>query len=157
LPATRLTLDIQRRSRVAGQPGERALRRWARAALGPGAGSRSLLIRIVDEPESRALNRQYRNQDRATNVLSFPYGGPPGLAAGLLGDLVICAPVVVREAGEQRKPPKAHWAHMVVHGVLHLIGYDHGHEEEATVMEGLERQVLAGLGFADPYAIERDP
>jgi probable rRNA maturation factor len=141
LSATRLTLDLQRVSAPPGVPGERAFRQWARAALGQVAGSRSLVIRVVDE---------------ATNVLSFPFEGPPGLATGLLGDLVICAPVVRRESAEQGKSARAHWAHMVVHGVLHLMGYDHANDQEAAVMEAREREVLAELGFGDPYATEQD-
>jgi probable rRNA maturation factor len=156
MPVTRLTLDLQRESEWPNLPGERAFRAWARAALGPGAGNRELVIRLVDETESRALNGRYRGKDRPTNVLSFPFEGPPGMAAGFLGDLVICAPVVEREAAQQGKAPRAHWAHMVVHGVLHLMGYDHGNEAEAAEMEGQERTVLAELGFGDPYAIEQD-
>jgi probable rRNA maturation factor len=156
LSATRLTLDLQRVSAPPGVPGERAFRQWARAALGQVAGSRSLVIRVVDEAESRDLNQRFRGIDRATNVLSFPFEGPPGLATGLLGDLVICAPVVRRESAEQGKSARAHWAHMVVHGVLHLMGYDHANDQEAAVMEAREREVLAELGFGDPYATEQD-
>jgi probable rRNA maturation factor len=154
--ATRLTLDLQVVSALPGVPGARAFRQWARAALGRAAGSRSLVIRVVDEAEGRDLNHRFRGIDRPTNVLSFPFEGPPGLETGLLGDLVVCAPVVQREALEQGKSARAHWAHMVVHGVLHLMGYDHANDHEAAVMEAREREVLAELGFGDPYATEQD-
>ena len=110
-------------------------------------------MRIVDEAEGRALNARWRGRDYATNVLSFPAELPPGVALPLLGDLVVCAPVVAREAAEQGKPEADHWAHLVIHGTLHLLGFDHESESDAVVMEGLERELLAGLGIGDPYAI----
>lgn len=110
-----------------------------------------LVIRLVDEEEGRELNHQYRKKDYATNVLSFPFEAPPGVVTHHLGDLVICVPVVEREAKEQGKSLEAHWAHLVVHGVLHLKGYDHQTEAEAEKMEDLERRILAHLGFPDPY------
>lgn len=112
-------------------------------------------LRIVDEPEGAAINRDYRDRDYATNVLSFGSELPEVVLAGLdeipLGDLVICAPVVAREAQEQNKPLDAHWAHMLVHGLLHLQGFDHESDEQAQTMEALETRILAGLGFDDPY------
>jgi probable rRNA maturation factor len=108
-------------------------------------------IRIVDADEGQALNLQYRGRDYATNVLSFPADLPPGVNLPLIGDLVICAPVVAREAAEQGKKPTDHWAHMTVHGTLHLLGYDHMEDAEAEAMEALETRILAGLGIADPY------
>ncbi len=111
-----------------------------------------LAIRIVDADEGRALNRDYRGKDYATNVLSFPAELPPGVQLPLLGDLAICAPVVQREALEQGKREKDHWAHLTVHGVLHLLGYDHLADDEAETMEALERRILAGLSIANPYA-----
>jgi len=108
-------------------------------------------VRIVDEPEMRELNARYRHKDYPTNVLSFPAELPPGVDVPLLGDIVICAPVVNREATEQHKAPRAHWAHMLVHGTLHLLGHDHERERDAAVMEALERRILAGLKFPDPY------
>ena len=130
--------------------------RWIRAAL---AAPAQLAVRIVDEDEGRALNRDYRGKDYATNVLSFPAEVPEGLPKGvkfpLLGDLVICAPVVAREADEQGKALNAHYAHLTVHGVLHLLGWDHEDDKEADAMEQLEREILAELGIADPYAGER--
>ena len=126
---------------------------WAQAAYAAAGGTRGLqlTVRIVDEAESRALNRQYRHCDRATNVLSFPFDAHPGAPRRLLGDVVICAPVVEREAGEQGKPSQAHWAHLVIHGVLHLCGHDHQQERQARAMETVETRVLQQIGFADPY------
>lgn len=147
-------IQIQRRVPPAGIPSPSALREWASAALGDADGE--VTIRIVDEAESHELNGRYRGKDKSTNVLSFPYDGDM-LGMPILGDLVICAPVVQREAQEQGKDARAHWAHMVVHGCLHLLGYDHEKDDEAEVMESRERQVLAGLGFDDPYAAEQLP
>jgi len=138
----------------AGLPAAASFRRWAEAAL-RGARRRKpaeLAIRIVGLDEGRALNRDYRGRDYATNVLSFPAELPPGIALPLIGDLAICAPVVLREAAEQAKRPRDHWAHLTVHGVLHLLGYDHIDDGEAEAMETLETRILAGLGIADPYA-----
>jgi probable rRNA maturation factor len=142
----------------AGVPAAASFRRWVEATL-RGARRRSaaeLSIRIVDAEEGRALNRDYRGKDYATNVLSFPAELPPGANLPLIGDLAICAPVVAREAAEQGKPARDHWAHMTVHGVLHLLGHDHVEEAEAEAMEALETRILAGFGIADPYA-ERVP
>lgn len=127
---------------------------WCERALEQRAAASELTVRLVDEPEGRALNAQYRNKDYATNVLSFPADIPDGLLdIPLLGDLVICVPVVVREANEQGKSLQAHWAHLVIHGCLHLLGYDHLENAEAEEMEALERQLLADLGYPDPYAV----
>jgi probable rRNA maturation factor len=114
-------------------------------------GDHELVVRIVDEAESAALNDRYRGKPEPTNVLSFPCESPPGLALPHLGDLVICAPVVEREAREQGKPSEAHWAHMLVHGLLHLRGYDHQNEAEAETMEALESAILGQLGYPNPY------
>lgn len=138
----------------AGLPAPASFRRWAEAAL-RGARYRrcaELAIRIVDEAEGLALNRDYRGRDYSTNVLSFPVEPPPGVRLDLIGDLAICAPVVEREAAEQGKPARDHWAHLTVHGVLHLLGHDHVREDQAQVMEDLETRILAGLGIPDPYA-----
>lgn len=145
-------ITVQRRVPPAGVPAPMALRDWAQAALG--GVSRELTIRIVDEAESAQLNSIYRGKDYPTNVLSFPYeseGFPEAFGEPALGDLAICAPVVMREAVEQGKEARAHWAHMVVHGVLHLLGRDHGNDAEAEIMEAEERAILANLGFPDPY------
>ena len=111
-------------------------------------------MRIVDEAESQQLNFDYREKDKPTNVLSFPFQCPPGIELPLLGDLVICAQVVAREAAEQQKTVTAHWAHMVVHGCLHLLGFDHINDEDAAEMEAEEIQILQELGFANPYLID---
>jgi probable rRNA maturation factor len=149
-----LSLSVGYAARRAGVPAPASFRRWVEAAL-RGARRRKateLSIRIVDTAEGRALNRDYRGKDYATNVLSFPVELPPGVDLPLIGDLAICAPVVAREAAEQGKDPRDHWAHMTVHGVLHLLGYDHIEDAEAEAMEALETRILAGLGIADPYA-----
>jgi len=123
---------------------------WAEAAL-EDEERRELVIRIVDEEESRLLNRDYRGKDRPTNVLSFPFEAPPQVPCGHLGDLVICAPVVAREAREQHKPQLHHWAHLVIHGVLHLRGHDHLTPAQARRMEAKERELLARFDIPDPY------
>lgn len=151
-PALRLQLDVQRASAADDLPADAQLRAWARAALADSGGTHALTVRLVDAAESAELNRAYRHKPGPTNVLSFPFEAPPGISSRLLGDLVICAEVVRREAREQGKPLDAHWAHMVVHGVLHLRGYDHLTDVEAAGMEALETEILARLGYPDPYA-----
>ena len=140
-------IHIQRQVPARGIPAAASLRGWARAALGSVSGE--LTLRIVGNAESQALNHRYRGKDKPTNVLSFPY--PELTSEGQLGDLVICAPVVAREAREQRKTARAHWAHMVVHGVLHLLGFDHMKSTDAVRMESRERALLSRFGFPDPY------
>ncbi|UPG95702.1 rRNA maturation RNase YbeY [Luteibacter aegosomatissinici] len=138
-----------------GIPAPASFRRWVEAAL-KGARRRKateVAIRIVDAEEGQALNLQYRGRDYATNVLSFEADLPPGVDLPLIGDLVICAPVVAREAAEQGKKANDHWAHLTIHGTLHLLGYDHIVDAEAEAMEALETRVLAGLGIADPYTV----
>ncbi len=143
----------------AGLPAAASFRKWVAAALAGRIREADLAIRLVDADEGQALNRHYRGKDYATNVLSFPAEVPEGLPKNvkfpLLGDLVICAPVVAREAAEQGKALKDHYAHLTVHGVLHLLGWDHEDDKEAEAMEQLEREILADLGIADPYAGER--
>ena len=134
-------------------PAEALFQRWAEAAADQDPRT-ELSIRIVDEAESAELNQTYRHKIGPTNVLSFPCEVPAGVPNDLLGDLVICAPVVEREAREQGKPAEAHWAHMVVHGVLHLRGYDHLQDDEAEKMESMEIEILSGLGYPNPYEIE---
>ena len=136
---------------VEGIPEEAAIRQWALQALPEQNRDSELTIRVVDEAEITALNRQYRGKDGATNVLSFPYEAIPGVATDLLGDIVICAPVVVGESVAQDKPLEAHWAHMVIHGVLHLLDYDHHQDAEAHKMEAREAELLDSLGYANPY------
>lgn len=146
-----VALEVQRASESRRAPTKAKLRAYAEAALAGRREDAGLVIRIVDEPESQALNRQYRGIDKPTNVLSFPFEAPPQVRSRHIGDLVICAPVVEREAAEQGKPLEAHWAHMVVHGVLHLLGYDHETDADAETMEGLEIAILGRLGFPNPY------
>jgi probable rRNA maturation factor len=149
----RLDLTVACAAPRRGVPASASFRRWVEAAL---AGARhrrpaELSIRIVGAREGRALNRQYRGKDYATNVLSFPVELPRGIVSPLLGDLVIAAPVVAREAREQGKTPRDHYAHLTVHGTLHLLGYDHQNDADAERMEALETRILASLGIADPY------
>ncbi len=162
-----LQVELQLATRRPWVPGAVTLRRWARAAHEGGLASlpvrrrrmhaavaqgAALCLRIVGSAESRHLDREYRGKDKPTNVLSFPASPEERVATGILGDLVICAPVVAREAREQRKTLGAHWAHMVVHGTLHLLDYDHERVRDARTMEALEVEILRGLGFHDPYA-----
>lgn len=151
-----LELDLQLAT-TGRHPSEADFRRWCELALRQRSGDSELTIRLVDEEEGRELNRTWRHKDYATNVLSFPADVPDEfLDIPLLGDLVICVPVVEREAAEQGKTPAAHWAHLVIHGCLHLLGYDHIEDAEAEEMEGLERELLAELGHPDPYAGDED-
>jgi probable rRNA maturation factor len=138
-----VTLSVQRASRASHIPSDAVLRKWARAA----GVEDGVTVRYVGEAEGRRLNREFRGKDYATNVLSFPYSKKP-----LEGDLVICVPLVAREAREQAKDTRAHHAHLLVHGLLHLLGYDHeGSVRKARRMESRERAILARLGFPDPY------
>ena len=145
------TLEVQVVCGRAGLPRTADFRHWVHAALtGEGApATAEIVLRIVDEAEGADLNQRYRNKPGPTNVLAFPYAAVT--EHDLRGDLVMCAPVVQREAREQGKETRAHWAHMCVHGVLHLRGYDHATQDEADVMEGLETSILVGLGFPRPY------
>jgi probable rRNA maturation factor len=143
-------LDLQLASENAGIPSIEDFQRWVDAALADHDGAQ-LTVRVVDEDEITELNRTYRNKDKPTNVLTFPFEAPAEIELSLLGDIVICAKVVQDEAAEQGKPLHAHWAHMVIHGCLHLLGYDHLEDQEAESMEGLEISLLADLGYANPY------
>ncbi len=149
-----VAVDVQRAVR-AWAPSKARIGGWIRAAVGRQGAGREVAVRVVGSAESRRLNRGWRQQDHATNVLSFPAptAAPAMAAARSLGDLVICAPVLAREAREQRKSQSAHWAHLVVHGSLHLVGFDHEHDADARRMERRETRILAGLGFPDPYAV----
>lgn len=124
---------------------------WVDAALSGFQQDSEITIRIVDTEESAELNGQYRHKSGPTNILSFPFEAPPGVELDLLGDLVICAPVIAREAAEQGKLPDHHWAHITVHGVLHLLGYDHIEEQDAEQMEAMEIDILSRLNIANPY------
>ena len=140
-----------------GLPAAVSFRKWVAAALDGRIREADLAVRLVGNKEGRALNRHYRGKDYPTNVLSFPADIaegvklPKGVKMPLLGDLVLCAPVIAREAREQKKPLAAHYAHLTVHGALHLLGWDHEDSRDAECMEQLEREILAGLGVPDPY------
>ncbi|WP_070968630.1 rRNA maturation RNase YbeY [Vibrio sonorensis] len=136
-------------------PTEVDFQSWLDKAISPFKPEAELTIRIVDVKESHQLNMEYRGKDKPTNVLSFPFEAPPELPINLLGDMVICKQVVEQEAIEQSKPLNAHWAHMVVHGSLHLLGYDHIEDDEAEEMESLETKIMQDLGFEDPYIAEK--
>ena len=153
----RLDVAVSYAAPRAGLPAAVSFRKWVAAALAGRIREADLAVRIVGSKEGRALNRHYRGKDNATNVLSFPADVaagvklPKGVKLPLLGDLVLCAPVIAREAKEQKKPLAAHYAHLTVHGALHLLGWDHQDAREADCMEQLEREILAGLGIDDPY------
>jgi probable rRNA maturation factor len=131
-------------------PGVDAFKRWAEAAVEV-SGPAELVIRVVDGEESAILNESYRGKSGPTNVLSFPYEPPTQIDTNYLGDVVICAPLVAREAVEQGKHEIPHWAHLVVHGILHLQGYDHQTPQQAVAMESIERNIMRRLGYSDPY------
>lgn len=149
-----VTLDVQ--YEVEAGPDEDDIRRWIEAVLAAEAETAEveMTVRIVDEAEMAELNTRYRHKTGPTNILSFPFEAPPGVELNLLGDLVIAAPVVQREAREQGKTETAHWAHMVVHGTLHLLGYDHLKPAEAEDMEAREINILHELGFSNPYLLD---
>lgn len=149
-----IVLDLQIATTATNIPSEASLLRVLTAAVSPFQEEAEVTIRIVDEAESQQLNFDYREKDKPTNVLSFPFQAPPGIELPLLGDLVICAQVVAREAEEQNKPLEAHWAHMVIHGSLHLLGFDHINDADAEEMEAEEVQILQDLGYANPYFID---
>ena len=138
-----------------GLPSEALFERWLAAVLPKFQAQSEVTIRIVDEAESHHLNLTYRGKDKPTNVLSFPFEAPPEIELPLLGDLIICRQVVEQEAIEQQKSAEEHWAHMVIHGCLHLLGYDHIQDDEAEEMESLETEILAELGYDDPYLAEK--
>jgi len=153
-------LEVQRATTSAITPDDEHFRLWAelavaREAIEQGRHEYILAIRIVDEEEGQRFNREYRGKDYATNVLSFPLELPEDLPSEIkqspLGDLLICAPVVAREAIEQGKPEINHWAHLTIHGILHLLGYDHEQGADTVVMEALETDMLAKLDIPDPY------
>jgi probable rRNA maturation factor len=169
-----IKVDVQYASEQTDLPSKKSLTAWVKAVwqsplappslplqedrkiARPSGGKRKtveLTIRIVDETEAQQLNETWRQRSYPTNVLSFPYESPPGIEIPLLGDMVICAPVVAREASEQHKTLEAHWAHLVIHGTLHLLGYDHQEETQALAMETIEINVLNNLGYPNPYHI----
>ncbi|MDN2668289.1 rRNA maturation RNase YbeY [Vibrio sp. 14N.309.X.WAT.E.F5] len=136
-------------------PTEQDIQLWLDKTIPQFQENAELTVRIVDTEESHQLNHDYRGKDKPTNVLSFPFEAPPGMELDLLGDLIICRQVVEKEAEEQNKPLLAHWAHMVVHGSLHLLGYDHIEDDEAEEMESLETEIMQTMGFEDPYILEK--
>jgi probable rRNA maturation factor len=146
-----ILIDIQRACTSEKIPSDIAITRWVKSVLDNHDDPIELSIRVVGEAESAALNQQYRGKSGATNVLSFPFSAVTPEPLPLLGDLVICAPIVTLEASQQKKAIEAHWAHMVIHGVLHLLGYDHGNDDEAQTMETLETEILLGLNYPAPY------
>ena len=151
-----VSVFVENRAGRKGVPLRRSFQQWVEAI--PELRKRraaEVAIVVVDADEGRDFNQRFRHRDYATNVLSFPYERLPGDRSGLLGDLVVCAPVVAREAREQGKNARDHYAHMTIHGVLHLLGHDHENDKDAQRMEALETRILAGLGIADPYASER--
>lgn len=159
-----LALDLQLADELPTQrtftPTANQIEHWAQAALSAGQCAYSepeLTVRLVAEAESQELNFAYRGKNQPTNVLSFPFEVPEHIPLELLGDLIICMPVVAREAKEQQKSEEQHWAHMVVHGCLHLLGFDHIKDDEAETMENLERQIMAQLGYPDPYLDNEAP
>lgn len=144
-------IDVQIATEYPQLPTAAELTDWVTAALAGRREKATLTIRLVDDAEGAQLNRRWRSASGPTNVLSFSSEGLTGIAPDLLGDVVVCAPLAAREAAEQGKPPSAHWAHLIVHGILHLIGFDHERARDAERMESLERTILADLGYADPY------
>ena len=149
-----IILDIQSASTSEDAPDEQSIKRWVGAVIDSNQGDTELSVRIVDEPEGKLLNETYRGTSGATNVLSFPFENQTPEPLPLIGDIVVCATIVEREAQQQNKDLNAHWAHMIIHGVLHLLGYDHQNDSEAAVMEGLETEIMQKLGFPPPYACQ---
>jgi probable rRNA maturation factor len=153
--STQAIIDLQIACPDTDLPGEADLTRWVQSVLDAHEDTgHEVTIRIVENEESQLLNHQYRGKDKPTNVLSFPFESPPGIELPLLGDLIVCADVVKQEAQEQQKPLNDHWAHMIIHGCLHLLGYDHIEEQEAEEMESLEIDLLATLNIKDPYHLD---
>mgnify|MGYP003338098816 CR=1 FL=1 len=146
-----IIVDIQIASASEEAPDPQSIERWVSAAIGNQRESTELSVRIVDNEEGQLLNEQFRGSSGATNVLSFPFENESPEPLPLIGDIVICAPIVAKEAVEQNKALNAHWAHMIIHGVLHLLGYDHQNDTEANAMEALETEIMQGLGFPPPY------
>ena len=149
-------IEIQTIFKSNGQPDQEQIQRWVDAALEGFNQGTEIVVRIVDEEESAELNQQYRHKKGPTNILSFPVEVPEGIELNLLGDLVICAPILEKEALEQHKALTDHWAHIIVHGVLHLLGYDHIDDDEAELMESKEITILNKLNIKNPYIQDND-
>ena len=149
-------IEIQTIFKSGGQPDQKQIQLWVDAALDGFNQDTEIVVRIVDEQESAELNNQYRHKQGPTNILSFPFEVPKGIELNLLGDLVICAPVLEKEASEQHKALTDHWAHIIVHGVLHLLGYDHIQDKEAELMENKEITILNKLNINNPYTQDKN-
>lgn len=147
-------LDIQIATQASDYPSQQQFQAWVDAVLTESSEDSEIVIRLVDDTESAELNQQYRQKAGPTNILSFPFEAPEGMEMELLGDLLICAPLIAREAAEQGKAVNHHWAHITIHGVLHLLGYDHVDDDEAEQMEALEIKILSKLNIANPYQPE---
>ena len=146
-----ISIDIQRADTSEEIPSNVSINRWVKSALGNNDDPVELSIRVVAEQESAELNLRYRGKSGATNVLSFPFSAVTPEPLPILGDLVVCAPIVTLEAQQQHKALEAHWAHMIIHGVLHLLGHDHENDHDAQTMEILETEILLGLNYPAPY------
>ena len=151
-----MSIDIEFACDASGLPAENEVREWVQGALPAGREQAEVSVRIVDEAEARALNEQFRSKTYAPNVLSFPADLPPGLDLDILGDIALCAPVALAEAHDQHKSNRQHFAHLLIHGTLHLLGFDHEREDDAETMEQAEREILATFGFPDPYLVTAD-
>lgn len=147
-------LELQIVTAATGCPDEQQFQQWLDLVMAERDGDTEVVIRLVDEAEIAELNSEYRHKSGPTNVLSFPFEAPPGLQLDLLGDIVICAPVITQEAIAQNKLPEHHWAHITIHGLLHLLGYDHIQDQDAEQMEALEIEILKKLSIANPYLEE---
>lgn len=151
-----MAIDIEFGCASRDLPSREDVRAWVGAALGPARADADISVRIVDEAEAAALNAQFRGQQYVPNVLSFPADLPPGLELDVLGDIALCAPVALAEARAQHKSTQQHFAHLLIHGTLHLLGFDHEREDDAQIMEQAERELLATFGFPDPYLVTND-
>jgi len=149
-----MNMDIQNVSEVSSLPSNETIIQWAELALDEKHKDAEITLRVVDEEEGHMLNKEWRNKNSATNVLSFPIGEPIEQAPNLLGDIVVCAPIVEKEAKIQEKNIEAHWAHLIIHGILHLQGYDHQSDDDANIMESKEIIILKKIGYANPYETE---
>ena len=149
-----MDMEIQNVSGISSLPSNETIIHWAELALDEKHKDAEITLRVVDEKEGHMLNKEWRNKDSATNVLSFPIGEPIEQAPHLLGDIVVCAPIVEKEAKIQEKKIEAHWAHLIIHGILHLQGYDHQSDDDANTMESKEIEILKKIGYANPYETE---